>query len=339
MARPTFDLFLVPLSDHTVNPELVVEKVLGYPHLLPTSDDGHFVYYDEGTCVRFSVVLSTGLLQGPGDIEDHLRHSAVPRHVDVLDDTIHAARDDDELFESDDDEDVFVDAPPVAIHIPIFCPRFFLTEAWRFIDELKSAAGLDVVMLHDNDNEAGDEDEEPQPVDRDDAFERWRDRHRVLYAALPNEGAIQIWPKEKCEYLYKFGCTRRMVLAFYEPGVVEVPLIQPARVDGKIQTLCVWNSTQATMLPQTDLVLHRRPRARRGFFGRKVDETIISGAQLWDTLGPFGEVRYDPVKLLFVPGNEQQPGHLRASLDLLEQRPADAAVRTELFGVLDFDPR
>jgi hypothetical protein len=121
---------------------------------------------------------------------------------------------------------------------------------------------------------------------------------------------------------------------------MRVPLLQAARHEGRVKTLCDWDQGSPAVLPRTDLVLLRRERSQKGLFRMKrvVEEGLVSGELLWEILAGASERRRDPVDLLIFRDPAGAPQDVAARLETLALEPLSGAKRASLLGVIDFDP-
>ncbi len=269
----------------------------------------------------------------------------IPRGVDVLSETSTGSRtsrldeeEDDE--EEDDEEDQHIELPPVSVHIPLFRPTFFVVEALGFLETLRSATDLRLAMPAPDtgeDTREGEEEGVAVSTSPDLVVRRWQEMHRQAFADVRDKEQLQIWSIERCASFYDYNRGLEDIQKELAIEGLEVLPIQPARHEGSIKTLCVWRFDRPTVIPQTDLVLVRRPRPRGLFRRAKLEEFLVPGEIVWKILERFSQSRYEPAPMLIVRSTDEAPGQVQADLEALEGEPTKNATRTELVGVVDFD--
>lgn len=351
----SFDLVLVPAGNSPIDLESAWRQLEESPHVRPERGvPGKYTYYHPATTVHFSLVLSAESAR-EDDGSDAVS-PGVPDHVDFLSDSsvrsLTSRRDeedleaeddfgdieDDDIEDADEDED-HVDLPPVSVHVPLFRPTFFLVETLDFLEGIWKRSDLQLAMPPEDTNATaeGMEHATSTSPSREEVLRRWRQAHREVLSEVPDKERLQIWSSERCAAFYDYNRGLEDIGRELTREGFEVVPIQPARHEDVTKTLCVWRTDRPAVLPRTDLVLVRRPRARGLFRRGKLEEFLVPGESLWRILERFGESRYDPAPMLIVRGTEEAPGQLRADIEALQGEPTENARRTELAGVVDFE--
>ena len=356
----SFELLLVPRGDYPIDRQALWHGVAIHPHVQAERGvPGKFTYYNRSTTVHFSISMGEDV--DPDAEADGGFAGALPAHVDVLSDASTGSRtsrrdeedlteeeeeeenedeDDDEQDEEDEEDEPHIELPPVSVHIPLFRPSFFLTEALEFLRRLKSATDLRLAMpaaATGDDTREDVEEEDPTSATSDQVVRRWREAHRDVFSDVADKEYVEVWPAERCAAFYDYNRRLAEIAEDLALDGIDVAPIQPARHEGRIKTLCVWSCDRPAVLPRTDLVLVRRPRPGGLFRRAGVDEFLVPGETIWKLLEGFSQSRYDPAPMLIVRSAEEAPGQLRAELEALAGEPTANARRTELAGVVDFE--
>lgn len=341
----SFDLFFVSREGFQVEGEWVLSWLSGIPHLRSAVDDPTlFVYRNPDTSVHFSLILDPGLLPPPAvDGEDD--EFGLPRRVNIVPDASEQDESpDDDLDEEDMEEDdepgenhsSAVDLPPLTLNIPLFRPSFFVEEALQILESLRGSAGLLLV----DPQEGGAGGGEPGEWDIEEILRSWQLANRHGVSRLKDPRQLRHWSPETCRRFYSYASLRTELERLYSAEGLEVARLYPAMHHGVTKTLCIWRTDVPVVLPRSDLVLVERPRERRGLLGRK--KTILAkgltpAEEIWRLLGPFVEVRREPVELIIFRQAHDPPAQVTMALDTLQLEPAQNARRTELTGVVDFE--
>ncbi|MBN1444280.1 MAG: hypothetical protein JXA90_16325 [Planctomycetes bacterium] len=246
--------------------------------------------------------------------------------------------DGEDADEEEGDEEP-IESPLVTFSVPLFRPSFFLKELWILLAAAREASGLLIV----DPQEGGAGGGEPGDWSEADIARSWAETHRRAIRELEDPGALQalqVWSPQKCSEFFDYGTARGALAARLEPEGIAVPRLQPARHGGRTKSLCFWNSRQSSVLPPCDLVLLERQRIKRGLLGTRLvsEEVIVSGEDVWNLLAPAAEYHTKPATFLAVPDADSLPSRVLEALDELPGEPAASARRTELAGVIDFDP-
>lgn len=226
----------------------------------------------------------------------------------------------------------------ISIFVPLLAPRFFGRVAASYARELAGALGL--LVEHLALSTAAQGEVATEVLEDSPTLEaRWDEMRRQAPLHLRMAGPLCVWPQEKAARLHAFGSARPALLAELEREGVALPTIQAARFGDEVLTLTTWDATRPAALPRTDLVLVRRARLRKGlFFSKQVlEEGLILGAEAWDILAPFSEIRREPVEVLIFREASRPPQQLAAALEGLVLRPLTEARKTELVGVVESD--
>ena len=359
----SFELVLIPFDDSPIDRQVAWSAMEENPHVHPERGvPGKLTYYNRATTVHFSITLGDEL-HSEVDEEDPFGDGlpdGIPDHVDVLSESSTGSRtsrldeedspmtdEDDEQEDDeqeDDEQDQHIDLPPVSVHIPLFRPTFFLAEALGFLETLRSATDLRLAMpASDTGEDTGDHtrEGEAEGVDvsasPDLVVRRWQEMHRQAFDDVPDKEQLQIWSIERCASFYDYNRGLEGIQKELATEGLEVLPIQPARHEGSIKTLCVWRCDRPAVIPQTDLVLVRRPRPRGLFRRAKLEEFLVPGETVWKILERFSQSRHEPAPMLIVRSTEEAPGQLQAELEALQGEPTENARRTELVGVVDFE--
>lgn len=349
----SFELVLVPAGDSTIDRGLLWRDLDESPHIRPERGvPGKLSYYHPATTVHFSLALGDEF-HSEAEEKDLLARG-VPDHVDVLSDSSlrspTSRRDEeepdsdeydesDESEEEDEEDDRHIDLPPVSIHIPLFRPTFFLLEALGFLEGIRERSNLRLAIPSEGTNEAADGIEHAVSVSpsREEVLGRWQTMHRQIFPEVPDKERLQVWSRERCAAFYDYNRGLEDIAREFARDGFEVVPIQPARHEDVTKTLCVWRTDRPAVLPRTDLVLVRRPRARGLFRRGKIEEFLVPGDNVWRILERFSESRYEPAPMLIVRSAEEAPGQLRADIEALQGESTESARRTELAGVVDFE--
>jgi hypothetical protein len=326
----TFDLFFVASDDRPVTSESILECLAGIPHLRQdASDPTRQLYHNPESGTVFHLLLDP----------EHLPPSLDDDEPDYADDELEQEVDVEEDFDDDEDDEeeddvAPIDTPPLTVNIPLFHPSFFAREALQVVRVFQEHAGLQVI----DPQEGGVGDGESGAYSDDELLESWKRTHAPIFAKIDDPALIQRWSTEDADR-YSAYCRHRARLAEeLADDAVDVPQLFAARHEGTTKSLCIWRSDRAVLLPKCDLVLLQRVREKRGLLRRrKVDELVVSGEKLWKILAPFSEAKQDPVPHLVLRRADPPPAQLQNDLDDLLGEPVDAARRTELAGVIDFD--
>lgn len=292
----------------------------------------------------------------PGLLPD-ARDTALHEEDDEADDAADAAGEatssDEETGEEPGDasSEPSPDIPLVVLALPWFRPGYFLDEALGLVEELRGAGDLSLVvpddrtLLGEEEHEGSGETAPAGSGELDDPDPaalraRWEDLHRRVFQRLRTPGAISRWSPEQAEAFRNWGRARPTLAEQLAAEDIDVPRLQAARAPDGVHSLCVWDTRRSVMLPRCDLVLLVRPRERRGLLGRKtkIEETVVSGEELWRLLSHHAVYHDWPAPCLVFRRPDPLPRDLEEGLDTLPTRSRDEVRRTELEGVVDFDP-
>jgi hypothetical protein len=344
MVPHPFDLFLAG-GDGAARPEALLPELLSTPHLLAIrGDPTRFIYDDPETHVRFSLVIERSLVpaarrggEDGDDVEDDAPagiHDVLPDEADVRE-LEQEEEEDGDLEAGDEDDDApEIEIPPLALSVPLFRPSFFVLEALDLLDRLAEATGLLLVNAQEDGSS-----EAPQAWSPEEIVASYRRSSAQALAALKDPSRIRRWSAEQSKCFYEYALLRARIAPELEGAGVAAPRIYPALHGDAVKTLCVWRSGAPSLLPRSDLVLIQEPRERRGFFGRRtlVAEKLAPGGAVWNILAPFAEIRSEPAPHLIFRGGDKPPLQVTSALEALGGEPAEAARRTDLAGVVDFD--
>jgi hypothetical protein len=264
--------------------------------------------------------------------------------------------DEEDEEEEEEGESFEIEAPPIAAAVPLIAPSFFFREALETLDAIASAARLRLEHIPHGEGEA----EAPPAVSPDAIRSEWeRARREIAEVVVAGGGSLDIlfsghgharhegqsveltvWDPAKADYWWRYSSARRALAEVLEKEGVRVPPLQAALHGGRVKSLCDWRAITDIALPRTDLVLLRRERDRKGLIRirRVLEEGLVPGNVIWDILKPHGDLRTDPVEMLVFRKSENPPQDIAARLEVLPMESLEAAQRTSLVGVIDFDP-
>ena len=333
----TFDLFFVPADDRPVSSEPIRECLADIPHLHPdASDPSRRQYHNPESGAIFYLLVAPEHLPEPpatGYEDDELDEDLEDEPEDGLEDE----DDDGDDYDDDDDDDLDVpsiDTPPLTVNIPLFHPSFLAREALEVVRTFQERAGLRVIDPQDG----GVGDGEPGAYGDDDLLESWKRTHGPIYAKISSPENIHRWSTEDSDRYAAYCRHRARLEEELADDDIDVPRLFAARHEGATKSLCIWRSDRPVALPRCDLVLVERVSTRRGLLRRRrVDELVVHGDELWRILAPFSDTRHHPVPHLVLRRADPPPAQLANDLEDLVGEPVDAARRTELAGVVDFD--
>ncbi len=302
-----FDLYLWPKAGEPLDQDRIVEAISSEPAIREDArDPERFLYHREDTSVFLSVLLERGLAKAVRRRAAAARGEPIEEEEGGADEGAETSED---LGEPPLPEEPPVEFAPVTITVPFFVPSFFLREAIQFAARLSDAAGMEWDHAFSGEasgaREAGDR-EPPAPPSFETLFVQWREEMRKALAALARPVPLAVWSEAEAGLWWAYGEARSRLRAELEPEGVEVPVLQLARHEGRLKTVCAWDASRPTVLPRCDLILLTRVRFKKGvFLPRRVPEDgLVSGAKIWDMLGPFSEVRKEPVDLDLPRGPE-----------------------------------
>jgi hypothetical protein len=345
----------------------------GRVHLLAV-DPHRAVYQNPDTGVSFHLTLAPPLVASltsrPGrgeedeEVEEADDGSAEEGSIEEDESAGEEEVDDDEEEEGAHD----LEMTPLVLNLPPLAPAFYAREALEFADRIARACGLHLEHLEPHagtagaasDHEASASGSPPAPAD---ILSTWDRSRREMVKALLDagtarldtappavppkpvkanewDGLITVWSPEKAEAWWRYGSARAGLLA--ELGEeMRVPILQAARHEGRVKSLCDFEQGSPAVLPRTDLVLLRRERSQKGLFRTKrvVEEGLVPGDLLWEILAGSCERRREPVDLLIIRDPASAPQDVAARFETLALEPLAGAKRATLFGVIDFDPR
>ncbi|MCZ6794293.1 MAG: hypothetical protein O7J95_11840 [Planctomycetota bacterium] len=336
----SFDLYLEIPPGQSVSGAAIFAALSSLPHLQVTvNDPSRFVYHNADTSVHFVILLDGALISGPSGEEEESDEDELPYGEDDdedYEDDDEDYEDDDEDYEDDDEDDHEpVHSPPVTFSVPLFRPSFFVSELKEVIDTFRGNCYLELVNPQDGegDGEAADASSE------DRLIATLEEAHRLVFGQVKDPERLERWSSEQSQRFFAYARRRADLARELTEENVAIPIVQPARHDGRVKSLCVWDTSQSTVLPRCDLVLLRQPREKRGLLGRKTvyDEKLVACEAVWNILGPFAEFRRTPTDYLIFRRPDPMPYQVTSGLDALEGEPATAAKRTELAGVIDFE--
>ena len=343
-----FEIFLTAPRGTSARRTAVLEALRALPFLKPVpGDPARQVYYNPDTTVHFELILGDRIVSVvSGEDFDPLALSSDPGHAararihdhrgeweDESDDD-DEDEDEDEWKEGDDAEDDSTtnDAapiPPVTLRLPLFRPTFFLAEAAHVLEELGTRAGLQLTRQ-------GDEDQAPRS--KADLLEAWRQDHVETLDSLEVQPRLVTWSEERCRRFYDYAVSRGTLEDELAGDGIEVLRAQPAARSNTIATLCVWQCDIPAVLPQTDFVLLRRPRKRRFLLPTRFDELVVAWEDLEKILRTHAEFRAEPAPLFILRSGTRDSGQLEKELGALRGEHPQSTRRTELAGVVDFEP-
>ena len=307
----SFEFYLLKTDEGPVDPSRLLDTLRKEGWIRHhQADPTRFIYRNDDTGVLFQVLISLG-------------------HDEALDAEANEGNEAESIEPDGDSEPA--ELAPVCLLIPIGCPSFFGREAIRAAERMAKAVGLELSAGGD----AG-HDRAATPEDLIGAWERENQKGAFL---LASEGKLDVWPAEKADAWRRYGEARAALQENLAAEGVHVPRLQAARHEGAVKTLCIWREGTPAVFPETDLVLVERERERKGLiFSRRVAEHgLVSGAWLRDLLGRHAEARESPARLLIFRG-PCLPQEVAARLEVLDLEPVENARRTDLLGVVDFDP-
>lgn len=338
-----FDIYLWGRSGEPLDTRRVVEAVSSEACIREDAHDPQrFLYHRQDTSVFLSVLLEAGLANavrrrlraartGALDSESQLSEEVAPGEEGV-------EREIEEAGE--EEEEAPVEFAPVTITVPFFVPSFFLLEGVLLAQKLAEATGMEWDhALSGDTSEAPDR--EPWSAPSFETLRRgWQDEMRKAIAALGRPIALAVWSESQANAWWAYGDARSRLREELGSEGVEVPILQLARHQDRLKTLCSWDASRPTILPRCELVLLRRTRLKKGIFlqRRVVEDGLVPGEKIWDLLGPFSEVRKEPVDLLIFREAQKPPSQVAAALETLSCEPVENARRVSLYGVVDFDP-
>ncbi|MEM7231353.1 MAG: hypothetical protein AAF517_04230 [Planctomycetota bacterium] len=329
----SFDLYLdSPSGDY--DPQRLFELLEQHEHVHATpGDPSRFIYRNSETFVHFSVVVDLSLLgRAPVDEDEYDPYEDADERSVLPDEADFAVDEEDDEEAEGDAADETPAMPTVTVSIPLFRPRFFLSEAVSLLENL---GGLDLTF--------SDPHEEDENAPSTPNFERLTANYETLHSTvLPNirdPEALTRWTDEQASQFVEYGKNRGAIASQLNDDSVEVPILQVARSENGVRSLCVWRTNQSTVLPKCDLVLMQVAREKRGLLGRKTVYTdkVVSGSELWTTLSNDSEYREHPVPHLVHRPKDPPSQDLVVALSMLDSADGDSVKRTEFAGVIDFD--
>ena len=298
------------------------EHVRSHPFIESVAGDpARLIYRNPETTTHFAMTLGDAVIDGDRATFEDPYDPPMPASRDVLTtgaDGVGTSRADEEADDSewedededaeDDDEDGDDDVefrilPPLTLDLPLFRPTFFVVEALHLIESLTTGTSF-AISLPASEVPVGESsassDASAVPastVSRADLMRHWNDLHHDVYPDLsPDERQhVQRWNADRSAAFFDFANHAQALRTEFAGH--DVAVAQPARcaeAEG-IHTLCVWQTDRPTVLPEADLVLVRRRRARRSLLGRiRYDEFIVDGKSIRALLEPLATKRYDP---------------------------------------------
>lgn len=333
-AMKSFDLFLVPSSQSTIDEDAIREQLARCPWLRQDrSDPTQLLYHNEDSSVRFFLLLEPALLEK--ETEEKPEDPGIPAgSTSVLPER-------EDLDEpggpetDEEDREAVIDMPPVTVNIPLFQPLGVAREAIDFLLRLAESGGLDTI----DPQESGVGNGEAGRYSADDLLESWiRTQNAICLQAGTPINFIR-WSEERSSNFFNYSRACPRLREQYESEGLAVLQVQPASYNEDVLSLCVWRSDVPAVIPLTDLVLLERVRRKRRLFGTKevTDEIIVPGGDLWRILSPFSQVHNEPARMLVFRDARTPPSQVLNDLDELKGEKGISAKRTEFSGVIDFD--
>ena len=353
----SFDLYLLEPEGRPVDSQAFVAALAKELCIRPDpADPSRYHFVDPETGVFFAFVLHPNLAalwrkllappvedaEGLGGEPDEGEEGGMGREGSGEEgpDAADEREEDDEVDGQEEEEEAShaIEMLPLALSVPLFCPRFFLREALGFAQRLAARGGL-LVEHPSPEGSHGPavekrEGDLSQPLKFEDLLGPWIDMNRQ--ACMAGMAEPTIWTLQKAEAWWDYSSHRARL---EEELAIHAPRLQAARHDGKLKSLCVWEVGTPTVFPRAELILVRQERRRKGLFWsrRIVEEGITAGDTIWDLLAPFGELRSEPTEILIFREAERMPSQVKAALEVLRLEPIETARRTPLIGVLDFE--
>jgi len=332
---PMFDIFLLEPGGAALDPQRVIDTVLGSgPTRRGFRNATQLFYRNDDTSVMFQVFLAPHVAELLGE-----------RAVEEEEDAPPEAEGESEAEGAEEEapEPAAVESAEfalVTLQVPVIRPTFFALEAIEYAGRIASALGLQ--MEHASALDEPSDGTAPASGSGTPAavLESWLRSNRKATLAVKDRTSLTFWPARKSREYWAYGRARSALAAELEPGGVRVPPLYLVARDSLKKTLFVWDQGTPSVIPRTDLVLVRRERVRSGILRSKrvIEEGIASGEALAEILAPSGEVRSVPADMIVWRGGPDTTKTVEERLGSLRLERADSVERTEPSNIVDVDP-